>query len=162
MKILVSACLVGSAVRYDGGAKPIVDDALERWRAEGRLFAVCPEVSGGLSVPRAPAEIADGAPGEAVLDGRARIVDASGADATKPFLAGAEAALALARARGCRFALLKEGSPSCGAKRIHDGTFSGATHPGRGATAALLARHGIEVFAEDELEALRVRLELGA
>jgi uncharacterized protein YbbK (DUF523 family) len=159
-KILVSACLLGRPVRYDGTAKPVADDALETWRAEGRLIAICPETAGGLAVPRAPAEIAGGETGEAVLSGPGRVIDAAGDDVTAFFLAGAEAALALARAHGCRFALLKEGSPSCGANRICDGSFSGRKHRGGGVAAALLRRHGVEVFAETEIDALRARLAL--
>lgn len=59
-KILVSACLMGQAVRYDGKAKPFIHPALERWKEEGRLVAICPEMSAGMPVPRAPAEIESG------------------------------------------------------------------------------------------------------
>lgn len=150
-RILVSACLLGRPVRYDGRAKTSDDETLAAWRAEGRLVPYCPEVEGGLPVPRPPAEIEGGAGGEAVLAGKARIRTAAGEDVTEHFLAGAYRALELARAHGVRVAVLKEGSPSCGVLRIYDGSFQGRAVPGRGVTAALLARHGIAVFNEDQI-----------
>ncbi|RFS80946.1 DUF523 domain-containing protein [Actinomadura spongiicola] len=152
-RILVSSCLVGRPVRYDGAAKPLDADLLERWRAEGRLLPFCPEVSGGLSVPRPPAEIVGG-DGHAVLDGTARILTNTGVDVTAEFLHGARQALDAARRTGARVALLKEGSPSCGSQRIYDGTFSGTPVPGDGVTTALLERAGIHVFSENELPAV--------
>lgn len=157
-KILISACLMGRPVRYDGSAKPLVHPALEQWKAEGRLVVICPEMAGGFSTPRPPAEIADGRSGEAVLSGRARVVDASGADVTDKFLAGAHEALTLAKANGCRYALLIDGSPSCGSMLIYDGDFSGRKHPGAGVTAALLRANGVEVFAPSDIAALHRRL----
>jgi uncharacterized protein YbbK (DUF523 family) len=138
-------------VRYDGGAKTVHDELLVRWRAEGRLVPICPEVAGGLPVPRPPAEIEGGAGGAAVLAGEARVVTADGTDVTRAFLDGARAALDAARQAGARLAILKEGSPSCGGLRVYDGTFSGVSVPGRGVTAALLSAHGISVYGEDRL-----------
>ncbi|RCV54701.1 DUF523 domain-containing protein [Marinitenerispora sediminis] len=152
-RILVSACLMGQRVRYDGGAKTSAHPAFERWRRERRLVSFCPEVSGGLPVPRPPAEIETGATSRDVLAGAARIVTDAGADATDHFLAGARGALAAARRHGIRVAILKEGSPSCGVHRVGDGTFSGAKRPGDGVTARLLADHGIRVFTEAEIDA---------
>jgi uncharacterized protein YbbK (DUF523 family) len=151
-RILVSACLLGSAVRYDGGAKRSDAALLWQWWKERRLVSVCPEVSGGLGVPRPPAEIADGAGGEAVLDGTGRILTDAGEDVTLPFVQGALAALTAAERAGARMAILKEGSPSCGSLRVYDGTFSGRAVAGMGVTAALLTRHGLRVFNEEQLE----------
>jgi uncharacterized protein YbbK (DUF523 family) len=159
--ILVSACLLGRPVRYDGKAKPLPHPALARWHAEGRVVAICPEVSAGLSIPRAPAEIAASRTGADVLTGKAAVIDVHGADLTDPFRAGAEAALDLARTHRCRFALLIDGSPSCGSSFIYDGSFSGIRRAGDGVTAALLRRHGIEVFAPTEIAALEARLAEG-
>ncbi|AOK08349.1 DUF523 domain-containing protein [Burkholderia sp. AU28942] len=157
-KILVSMCVLGHPVRYNGSAKTAAHDALARWQREGRLVPVCPELAGGLSVPRPPAEIADGATGQRVLTGAARIVDVHGADVTAQFVDGAQAALALARAHDCRFAILADGSPSCGSRFIHDGSFTGRRHAGAGVTAALLRQHGVEVFADTEFDALAARV----
>ncbi|GAA4197510.1 DUF523 domain-containing protein [Microbispora amethystogenes] len=150
-RILVSACLLGRRVRYDGGAKTSDDDLLARWRAEGRLVPFCPEVEGGLPVPRPPAEIEGGAGGAAVLAGEARILTPDGADVTEAFLSGARQALAAARSSGVRVAVLKEGSPSCGSLRIYDGAHRGRTVPGQGVTTALLELNGIRVFGEDRV-----------
>ncbi|MEU6038028.1 DUF523 domain-containing protein [Actinomadura sp. NPDC047616] len=161
-KILVSACLLGSRVRYDGGAKRVDDRLLERWRDEGRLVSFCPEVSGGLPVPRPPAEIVGSGPsadGTAVLDGTAQVVTDAGTDVTESFVRGARLALEAARRSRARLAILKEGSPSCAGHRIYDGTFSGTTTPGVGVTTALLERAGVRVFNEDELPSAAAYLE---
>ncbi|GII78404.1 hypothetical protein Sru01_33860 [Sphaerisporangium rufum] len=157
-RVLVSACLAGRPVRYDGRAKTSGDAVLVRWRAEGRLVLFCPEVAGGLPVPRPPAEIEGGAGGAAVLAGHARVLTAAGADVTAHFVEGAHAALAVARRLALRVAVLKEGSPSCGALRVHDGTFGGRLAPGAGVTTALLRAHGVDVFGEDDLAAAAVRV----
>ena len=143
-KMLVSACLMGRPVRYDGRDKALASTLLERWVEEGRVIAFCPELAGGLPVPRAPAEIrADG-----------RVVDSAGSDVTAAFEEGARQALDLAQAEGCRFALLTDGSPSCGSSFIYDGSFSGTRMAGTGITAALLERNGIRVFTPDRIAEL--------
>ncbi|MCT8266943.1 DUF523 domain-containing protein [Afifella sp. JA880] len=157
-RILVSACLLGQTVRYDGGTRPLHHPVLARWHAEGRVVGICPEVIGGFSVPRRPAEIAEGRSGDDVLAGRGRVVDTFGADVTEGFLAGARAALQIARAQNCSFALLIDGSPSCGSHLIYDGSFGGRKHAAMGVTSALLRANGIEVFADHEIDALAERL----
>jgi uncharacterized protein YbbK (DUF523 family) len=158
-KILVSACLMGHAVRYDGRAKPLAHPAIDEWRRQGRLVTICPEMSAGMAVPRPPAEIENGALGEDVLAGRARVLEISGGDVTAAFLKAAENALALARETGCLHALLIDGSPSCGSGFIYDGSFSGARHPGRGVTAAMLKQAGIAVFSDREIDQLVASLD---
>jgi uncharacterized protein YbbK (DUF523 family) len=157
-KILVSACLLGERVRHDAGHKASEHAALQRWAAEGRLVPVCPEVAGGLPVPRPPAEIQGPGGGPAVLAGMAPIHTKHGQDVTAAFLAGARVALATAERHGIRIAILKENSPSCGSRRIHDGSFSGTRIPGMGVTAAMLRAAGIEVFPETEIDAAAARL----
>lgn len=159
-RILISACLVGRPVRYNGSAKTFVHPALEQWQAEGRLVVFCPEVSAGFSIPRPAAEIADSLSGTDVLRGSGRVIDTTGADVTDQFRQGAENALAVAKANDCRFALLIDGSPSCGSGFIYDGEFSGKKHSGNGVTAALLTESGIDVFAPAEIEDLVERLRL--
>jgi uncharacterized protein YbbK (DUF523 family) len=149
-KILVSACLMGEPVRYDGRAAGDGDGLLAAWKREGRLVVICPELAGDLPVPRPPAEIQHGS-GEDVLDGQAAIVTADGADVTAAFMQGARAALDLARRHDVALAILKQGSPSCGSREIYDGGFAGRRRSGAGATAALLRRHGIAVFDEHQL-----------
>ncbi|MCP3722620.1 DUF523 domain-containing protein [Paraburkholderia sp. CNPSo 3272] len=157
-RILVSACLLGRPVRYDGSAKTVAHALIEQWQREGRLVPVCPEVAGGFGVPRPPAEIANAASGAAVLAGLAHVIDARGEDVSICFVEGARVALELALAHDCRYALLTDGSPSCGSRAIYDGSFAGRKHAGAGVTTALLRQHGIEVFAETEIEALHARL----
>ena len=148
IKVLVSACLVGHPVRYNGLAVPVQHPALERWLAEGRVVPLCPEVAGGLSVPRPPAErVGD------------RVVTIYGVDVTANFRRGAELALIAAQHHGVRLAILKEGSPSCGSKYIYDGTFTSKRLPGQGVTAELLAGEGIQVFNEHQIDAAAAYLE---
>lgn len=159
-RILVSACLLGAPVRYDGRGKPLLSPDLERWRAEGRVVAFCPEVAAGLPTPRLAAEIVGGA-GADVIAGGARVLASDGSDVSAAFLAGAEAALRLAQAENCRFALLIDGSPSCGSDTLYDGTFSGRRVAGAGVTATVLRRAGIAVFAPAAIAALAAALAAG-
>lgn len=149
-KVLVSACLLGARVRYNGSDKAVSDGVLARWIAEGRVVSLCPEVAAGLPTPRPPAEIR-GAGGGAVLRGQAQVVDARGNDVSEAFVRGAEQALALVREQRIRVAVLTERSPSCGSSLIYDGGFGGVTRPGEGATTALLREHGVGVFNEEQL-----------
>ena len=143
MNILVSRCLLGEACRYDGKSKPV---ALVRALEEQghTLIPVCPEVLGGLSTPRPPAELQP--------DGR--VVNRAGEDVTAAYRAGAEQALALARAHNCELAVLKAKSPSCGSIQRYDGTFTGTLIPGQGVAAALLTEQGIRVLDEEHLAEL--------
>ncbi|MGE5813014.1 MAG: DUF523 domain-containing protein, partial [Acidobacteriota bacterium] len=109
-KILVSACLLGEKVRYNGGESAVDHPILERWRREGRIVPTCPEVSGGLSTPRPPAEI-QGGDGTAVLQKLALVRRADGVDVTAQFQRGAEIAVALVHEHGVRIAVLKDFSP---------------------------------------------------
>lgn len=148
-KILVSRCLLGHRVRYDGGAGGPFDQ-LAIWQAQGRVVGLCPEVAGGLPTPRPAAEI-PGGQGVEVLDGRVRVLTAEGEDVSAEFLSGARQALELVEKHGIRIAVLKANSPSCGNLLTYDGTFSGVKVPGEGVSAALLRRAGVQVFSELEL-----------
>ncbi|MGV2121643.1 DUF523 domain-containing protein [Agrobacterium vitis] len=161
-KILISACLMGRPVRYDGKGKPLHHPAIARWQDEGRLVAFCPEQAGGLPTPRPPAEIEQGGNGEDVLQGRARVLEVTGGDVTAEFIAGGSKAVDVALEQGCRYALLIDGSPSCGSGFIYDGSFSGTRHPGFGVTAALLKQAGVAVFSDREIDALEAALSSGS
>jgi len=156
-KILVSRCLLGHRVRYDGGASGPFD-LLQHWLDEGRVVPLCPEVAGGLPTPRPAAEI-PGGHGARVLDGNAAVITTEGEDVSAQFLSGAYQALALAREHGIRIAVLKANSPSCGNLLTYDGTFSGVKVSGEGVTAALLKRNGVRVFSELELAEAALALE---
>lgn len=151
-KLLVSACLLGDPVRYDGNAKPLAHRQLERLLRQDRVIGFCPEVGGGLPVPRPAAEIQNG-DGAAVIAGGARVLTCDGSDVSAQFLAGAEAALELCREHDIRVAVLTEFSPSCGSGLIYDGSFRRRRIAGDGVTAALLRGHGIAVFNQHQLDA---------
>ena len=139
--LLVSACLLGMACRYDGQEKPL--PRWQRLREKYEPVPVCPEQLGGLPTPRPPAE----RQGNAVRT-------ADGADVSAQYRRGAQQVLELARALGCTKALLKERSPSCGCGQIYDGSFRRTLVPGDGITAELLKAVGIDVFGESRLEEL--------
>jgi len=146
---LVSACLLGFPTRYDASSRPhsrLIDLA-----ARGRAVPICPEVAGGLPIPRPPAEIVGG-DGAAVLDGQAHVLTIAGADVTGAFLAGAQVALETAQRFEIKTAIMQPHSPACGHSQVYDGTFSGRLVNGQGVAAALLARHGIQVLSPDEFE----------
>jgi uncharacterized protein YbbK (DUF523 family) len=148
-KVLVSRCLLGHPVRYDGGAGGPFE-VLSQWQAEGRVVGLCPEVAGGLPTPRPAAEI-PGGQGVQVLAGQALVLTEAGDDVSAAFLRGAQLALEQVREHGIRIAVLKANSPSCGNRLTYDGTFSGVKVSGEGVTAALLRREGVQVFSELEL-----------
>ena len=146
-KILVSSCLLGAPVRYDGSGQQLLHPQLVTWQQQGRIVAFCPEIAGGLSTPRDPAEIING-----------KVITNIGDDVTTEFKLGAHKALQLCQQHNIRFALLKESSPSCGRNTIYDGSHSGIKVAGMGLTAALLTQHEIEVYSESQLTQLQVAL----
>ncbi|WP_328187803.1 DUF523 domain-containing protein [Marinobacter sp. OP 3.4] len=152
-KILVSACLLGHEVRYDGGDLAVGDPRFRALQDIHQLVPFCPEVASGLPTPRAPAEITNG-DGRAVLSGHARIIDTDRHDLTENFLTGARLALAQCQAEQIEFAILAEKSPSCGSNVIYDGSFTGTRVPGVGCTTALLRENGIKVFSQNDIDDL--------
>lgn len=147
-RILVSACLLGEKVRYDGGAATSDDPRLARWLREGRVVSFCPEVAGGLGTPRPRAERQD-----------RRVVTDAGADVTAAFALGARLSRDAAREHRIRVAILKDGSPSCGSSYVYDGTFSGRRIGEVGVTTAILQRDGVRVFNEQQLRDAAAHLE---
>ncbi|MEZ5990158.1 MAG: DUF523 domain-containing protein [Planctomycetota bacterium] len=137
-RVLVSACLLGTPCRFDGRAKLDLP-----WLAtlDAVPMGFCPEEAGGLGTPRRAAWLVGG-DGEDVWAGRARVVDEDGRDRTHAFQQGAVRALAALLALGCRSAVLKQGSPSCGCGRTR---VEGERAGGDGVTAALLLRVGISL-----------------
>ena len=139
--ILVSACLLGCACRYDGQSKP--NPLAQELARQGLAVPVCPEQLGGLPTPRVPAE-RRGDQG----------VTRDGRDVTAAYEKGAAEALRLTELFSCDAAILKERSPSCGSGAVYDGTFSGTLTAGWGAAAGLLREQGIRVLGESRLEEL--------
>lgn len=140
--ILVSSCLAGMKVRYNG--TDCLDEMIQKLLNEDKAIAVCPELLGGFSTPREPAEIIGGN-GEDVLAGTAKVVDRSGTDVTDMYLKGAYITLAKAQEVSATMVVLKENSPSCGSTMIYNGEFKGKKIAGNGVTTALLRKNGIEV-----------------
>jgi uncharacterized protein YbbK (DUF523 family) len=155
--ILISACLLGNPVRYNGTGLLLDHPLIKQWKKEGILISICPEVAGGLATPRAPAEIVKG-DGATVLSGQSKVIDDTHEDVSEAFILGANKALKKAKENHCIAAILTERSPSCGSSIIYDGSFSGARKAGVGVTAALLEQNGIQVFNQDQLDELQVYL----
>ena len=141
-KILISACLIGENVKYDGGNNALHVKILEQWKHEGLLVSLCPEVLGGLDVPRPPCE---------VIEGTDTVVCKSGEDVSIAFAKGARESLRIAKEEGVCMAILKARSPSCGKDIIYDGTFTSTRVNDSGITCKLLQESGIVVFSEEEL-----------
>ena len=139
--VLVSACILGHPVRYDGTSRPIPRLPLRGMK----IVPVCPEVLGGLATPR-PSQEMKGGDGFAVLDGKARVVNIEGVDTTDAFLRGANAVLEIARNTGAVAAILKARSPACGCFGVW---INGELKRGVGVTAALLKRNGIPCLEAD-------------
>lgn len=141
--LLISACLLGVCCKYDGGSNALPAETLAALREKYELLPVCPETAGGLPVPRVPSERRGG-----------RVVTCEGQDVTAEYETGARLARTLAERRGCRKALLKERSPSCGAGEIYDGSFSHTRVPGDGVAAAALREAGLFLLGESEADEL--------
>ncbi|MFP1731224.1 DUF523 domain-containing protein [Lonsdalea quercina] len=157
-KILISACLAGFPVRYNGSDKSTVRRYLGQWQREQRLVVFCPELAAGFSTPRPSAEIIPTRRRHAVITSGARVVEETGGDVTERYILGAWLTLEMAREHHCRFALLTDGSPSCGSQTIYSGHFNGETLAGHGVTAELLRSKGIEVFSDREILTLIERV----
>ncbi len=145
MNILVSACLLGFDVKYDGTNNAHVLDSqkFERLKKMVNIIPFCPEIFGGLSTPRTPCEIKND-----------KVINRDGQDKTQEFKAGSNQALKAAQLFNCSYALLKENSPSCGSNTIYDGTFSHTKKTGSGITARLFLENNIKVFNENQLDEL--------
>lgn len=138
--ILVSGCLTGQACRYNGQSKSNL--AVLAFIKDHPYLTFCPEIMGGLTVPRRPSE---------VLSSGLRVITDEGQDVTEAFEKGAALTLQLAKDCGCQLVIAKEGSPSCGVGWIYDGTFSGQKIPGRGVTIKRLQEAGYRVISEEEV-----------
>lgn len=141
LPLIISACLLGQNTKYNGknnyNAKALaLNDYFD-------FILICPELEGGLCVPRDPAEIVN-----------ARVISSKGLDVTKEYEKGAGIALNKALQSGAKYAMLKAKSPSCGNNKIYDGSFTGVLIDGEGVTAKLLKENGIRVFNEKEIDTL--------
>ena len=140
MRIVVSACLLGENCKYSGGNNE--NKAVLNFVKDHELIPVCPEVLGGLPVPRMPAEI---------VNGVVRCRDGQFVD--NAFRSGAAKALTIALKEKADLAILQSRSPSCGVKAVYDGTFSGKIIPGEGVFAELLRENGIRAIDAADIDA---------
>lgn len=153
-KVLFSSCLLGNSVRYNASCLSILKEDFEWLSANVDMVVFCPEISAGMPIPRAPAEITNGK-GQDVIQGLANVMGDDGIDVTKVFLAGAKNALKICQQKGIKYAVLAEGSPSCGSTMIYDGSFSGNKIEGAGVTTAVLEFEGIKVFSQYNIASLK-------
>lgn len=136
---LISACLNGENVKYDG--KNNYHKLAKELNDKGLVIPVCPEVLGGMSTPRIPSEIVGN-----------KVLSKTGKDVTHHFQKGAEVALKTALDNNVKIAILQARSPSCGSKQIYDGTFTGKLIEGKGVATTLLEANGIKVMTIEEFE----------
>ncbi len=137
-KILVSACLLGYPVRYDGKCK--LNEKIKELAKDNVLIPICPEILGGLSTPRLKSEIKD-----------SRVVRCDETDVTFNYNRGANIALDIAKINNVDYCILKSKSPSCGKGLIYDGNFNGTLIKGYGITCRLLMDNGFVVFDEKDI-----------
>ena len=146
--ILVSACLCGVNCKYN--AQNNYNEKIYNLLEKGEAIPVCPEQLGGLTTPRACAEILGGE-GKDVLLNKAKVINKDNMDITGSFIKGAMETLKIAKALKVEKAILKSNSPSCGRGVIYDGSFSNKKIKGNGVTAELLLQEGIEVITEEDI-----------
>ena len=144
-KVLISACLAGINCKFNGENNLLDSGILDEISKRYHLLFVCPEVFSGLSTPREPAEMKEGL-----------VVTKTAKDVSENFKFGAEICLKIAKLNGCKKAILKARSPSCGSGQIYDGSFTKRLILGDGVAAKILKENGILVFSEDEIERLDV------
>ena len=149
--IIVSACLLGENCKYSGGNNK--SENVIKYLEDKEYILVCPEQLGGLSTPRNPSEIITygNKDGNDVLSGCTKVLSNKGIDVTKNFIQGAEETLKIAKEHNAKIAILKAGSPSCGYKKIYDGTFLVNKIQGMGVTAAILNKENIALLDEDDI-----------
>ncbi len=149
--IIVSACLLGENCKYSGGNNK--SENVIKYLEDKEYILACPEQLGGLSTPRNPSEIITygNKDGNDVLSGCTKVLSNKGIDVTKNFIQGAEETLKIAKEHNAKTAILKAGSPSCGYKKIYDGSFLGNKIQGMGVTAAILNKENIALLDEDDI-----------
>ncbi|MBD3169926.1 MAG: DUF523 domain-containing protein [candidate division Zixibacteria bacterium] len=150
--IIISACLLGVKCRFDGDT--MLDKRVANAAKGYSVISVCPEVLGGLNIPRPPAEVSDG-DGADVLEGRSRVIQLKDQkDVTANYIEGAEKVMEQIRDKKIKFAIFKERSPSCGVSNIYR---DGELVAGVGVTTAALKRENIKVYSEESPEILKLQ-----
>jgi uncharacterized protein YbbK (DUF523 family) len=143
-KLLISSCLCGENVKYNGGNNLII--RLDELQEKFEFIQVCPEVLGGLDTPRVPSEIQNFEP--------LKIENKEGLETTQNFINGAKQTLDIVLTNQIKIALMKSNSPSCGNDKVYDGNFDGTLIDNSGVTTTLLMQYGVKVFNEKEIDEL--------
>ena len=138
MKIMVSACLLGENCKYNGGNN--YSEKLANFTMGHTVIPVCPEVLGGLPIPRSSCEIVDGV-----------VLNKDGKSFDDEYHKGADLALQIAKKENVDLMILQSRSPSCGVNQIYDGTFSGNKIEGHGVFASLAINEGYKVIDIEDL-----------
>jgi uncharacterized protein YbbK (DUF523 family) len=141
--ILVSDCLLGSRVRYDGNHCSLGKSKIHLLKENFNIIAICPEVMSGMSVPREPIEIKN-----------SKVIKQDQTDITSSFDRVFKYLENLLNEKDIKYAVLKDFSPSCGSTFIYDGSFSGVKIPGNGLITSYLKKQNVEIFNEDNLDEL--------
>jgi len=142
---IVSACLLGVNCRYDGQNN--YNEKIYKLFKKYKLFPVCPEVLGGMEIPRNPCEIK-------IIDNKEKVFDINGNERTNEFQIGARKVLDIAKLINIDGAILMDRSPSCGVNKIYDGTFNNNLINGTGITTKLLKDNDFKVYTTLDLDNL--------
>ena len=138
-KIIVSACLLGENCKYNGGNN--YDPRVVAFARGREVIPVCPEVLAGLGIPRIPIEIKDG-----------KVIRRDGQVVDEAIRTAVAQILEQIKNEDIECAVLKARSPTCGARQVYDGTFSGKLVDGAGVLAQALLDAGYIVMDNEELE----------
>lgn len=158
LRILMSACLMGTRCGWDGTANGEYPSALKVANYDTvRITTFCPEQF-SFGSPREMCDI-HGGTGMDVLDGKARVLSESGADWTVGMVAAAEEMATLAENNRIELAVLMDISAACGSQVIYEGNRFGADKRylvGAGVCAALLMRRGFKVISQRDYASLEL------
>lgn len=145
-KLLISSCLLGELVKYNGSHNKLNKEIIKKIKNYFELYPFCPEVEGGLPTPRVPCEIISNNP--------LKVINKETIDKTAEFVIGAQKAINLCKKKDIKIALLKSNSPSCSNQYVYDGTFSNTKTEGFGITVSYLLSENIKIYNENQLELL--------
>jgi uncharacterized protein YbbK (DUF523 family) len=138
VKILVSRCFLGERCKWNGRNNENIE--VQNLSTYVQFIPICPEVDSGMPTPRIPSEISGD-----------KVFNEVGLDVTSFYQKGAQMALKIAKENDVKYALLKNGSPSCGSTLIYNGKFERTKIEGKGITTRLLEASGIKVYNEDNI-----------
>lgn len=137
MKVLVSSCLMGYNCKYNGGNN--LNTKVVDFLRDKEVIEICPEMLGGMSIPRPCAEMVNGI-----------IMESNGKNVDKEYRKAVELALEKIKGEDIDFAILQSRSPTCGVNKIYDGSFTGKLIKGRGLFAKALINRGYKVVDSED------------